>query len=107
MNDVQKMQLIDRLSKADLTAMIEIVKNDAEPVVILDAFKQAMLDRSEMYKNYVQRYTKYLPGEDHFTMVKDKFIRDEINKNPQYRLIYSMLQMPEKAQDCGCGGSKK
>ncbi|MCM3631231.1 hypothetical protein M3194_28415 [Paenibacillus glycanilyticus] len=96
--------MLNRLSRIDLPQITALVQNNAEDSVLLEALEKLMLEKSESYRLYLEGV--HSPNANTLSAVKERFIKDEIHKNPHYRFIYSMLKDPSHSVDCGCGSKK-
>ncbi|GLX66150.1 hypothetical protein MU1_04940 [Paenibacillus glycanilyticus] len=105
MNDFQRLSLLNRLSRIDLPQLKVLVQNNADQALLLQTFESLMLEKSESYRRFIEKV--HSPNAPTLDQVRERFIRDEINKNPHYRFIYSMLQDSDQHIDCGCGSQKR
>ena len=106
MNDIQREFLLDRLSRLKMPYVEELLRNGAEPIVILDAFESFILERSEEYQRFLQHNTTQFLSQQILSIMKDRFIQEGIHKDHQFRMVYFMLKVVGEDWDCGCGSTE-
>ncbi len=84
----------------------ELLRNGAEPIVILDAFESFILERSEEYQRFLQQNTTQFLSQQILSIMKDRFIQEGIHKDHQFRMVYFMLKVVGEDWDCGCGSTE-
>jgi len=91
------------LSRIDLPKIKELIENNADDSVVLEAFESDLLARSDSYRQYLHRHSSSTVSPTYMARIRSRFVKDELIQNPQYRFIYSMLQSTDQSLDCGCG----
>lgn len=104
MNEMMQQFLSDRLYKLNMPKVADLLKSGAEPIVILDAFEESVLERNEIYPKMLRHQSVELLSQDILRIMKAQAIQEGIIRNHEYRLVYSMLKAAWDRGDCGCSG---